>query len=251
MDKLLEDTLKLLNLNNKEIKFFKTCFKLGNPTINEVIKVAKLERSTGYLIAQSLIEKDLIEEDYREYKKRLIAAEPKKLLRILSTKGRTLGRQEIELKEKLPELQAVYKVSDIRPNVRVFDGLNGLLEIWQDILTSKTKILLWSNQETEKQFFTTSQHQKFIEERIKKNIQIEVLAVNNEKGSQLKKNDGKAFRQTKLLQKGITFSAETYIYDNKVAILDYKKDIIGIIIESEPIYTSQKAIFQITWSTKL
>jgi len=83
MDKLLEDTLKLLNLNDKEIKFFKTCFKLGNPTINEVIKVARLERSTGYLIASELIEKDLIQEDYREYKKRLIAAEPKKLLRIL------------------------------------------------------------------------------------------------------------------------------------------------------------------------
>jgi len=247
MDKLLEDTLKLLNLNDKEIKFFKTCFKLGNPTINEVIKVARLERSTGYLIASELIEKDLIQENYREYKKRLIAAEPKKLLRILSAKERTLGRQEIELKEKLPDLQAIYKVSDIRPNVRVFDGINGLLEIWQNILTSKTKILLWSNQATEKQFFTTSQHQKFIEERIGKNISIEVLAVNNQKGSELAKNDEKALRQTKILPKDVTFSAETYIYDNKVAILDYKKDIIGIIIESEPIYDSQKAIFEMAW----
>lgn len=248
MDKLIEDTLKLLNLNDKEIKFFKTCFKLGNPTINEIIKAARLERSTGYLIAQSLIEKDLIEEDYREYKKRLIAAEPKKLLRILSAKGRTLGRQEIELKEKLPELQAIYKVSDIRPNVRVFDGINGLLEIWQDILTSKTKILLWTNQETEKQFFTPQQHQKFIEERIQKKIQINVLAVNNQKGSELAKNDKTSLRQTKFLPKDVTFSAETYIYDNKVAILDYKKDIIGIIIESEPIYNSQKAIFEMTWN---
>lgn len=248
MDKLLEDTLKLLNLNDKEIKFFKTCFKLGNPTINEIIKTARLERSTGYLIAQSLIEKDLIEEDYREYKKRLIAAEPKKLLRILSAKGRTLGRQEIELKEKLPDLQAIYKNNDIRPNVRVFDGLSGLLEIWQDILTSKTKILLWTNQETEKQFFTPAQHQKFIEERIQKKIQINVLAVNNQKGSELAKNDEKSLRQTKLLPKEVIFSAETYIYDNKVAILDYKKDIIGIIIESEPIYNSQKAIFEMTWN---
>ena len=248
MDKLLEDTLKLLGLNDKEIKFFKNCFKLGNPTINEVIKVAKLERSTGYLIAQELIERDLIEEDYREYKKRLIAAEPKKLLRILSAKYRVLGRQEIELKEKLPELQAIYKTSNIRPNVRVFDGINGLLEVWQDILTAKSKILLWTNQETEKQFFTPSQHQKFIEERILKNIQINVLAVNNQKGSELAKNDKTALRQTKLLPKEVIFSAETYIYDNKVAILDYKKDIIGVIIESEPISFSQKAIFEMAWN---
>lgn len=249
MDKLIEDTLKLLGLNDKEIKFFKTCFKLGNPTVNEVIKEARLERSTGYLIVQELIDKDLIEENYRGYKKRLIAAEPKKLLGILSAKGRTLGRQEIELKEKLPDLQAIYKTSNIRPNVRVFDGVNGLLEVWQDILTSQSKILLWTNQETEKQFFTSFQHQKFIEERIKKNIQIDVLAINNQKGSDLAKDDKTSLRQTKLLPKDTTFSAETYIYDNKVAILDYKKDIIGIIIESEPIYNSQKAIFEMSWNS--
>jgi sugar-specific transcriptional regulator TrmB len=249
MDKLLEDTLKLLGLNDKEIKFFKTCFKLGNPTINEVIKASRLERSTGYLIAQNLIDKALIEEDFREYKKRLIAAEPKKLLRMLSAKYRVFGRQEIELKEKLPELQALYKTSNIRPNVRVFDGVNGLLAIWDDILTSSGKLFLWTNQESEKKFFTPFQHQKFIGERVQKGIYIDVLAVNNQDGKELKKKDQNMLRRTKLLPQGITFTAETYIYGNKVAILDYKKDIIGIIIESEPISNAQKTIFELTWNS--
>lgn len=247
MDKLLDSILLSLSLSQKECRFFIACFKIGPASVPEIAKRARLERSTAYLIARSLIEQDLIEEDLKTYGKKLIAAEPKKLLRILSAKQRAIQRKEIELTERLPEIESLYQASDIRPKVKVFEGNNGLLAIWRDILERKQEVLLWTNQETENTFFTPQFHEKFIAERKRKGIPIRVLAIHNDKGKLLQSKDSENLRETKILPRVVAFSAETYIYGNKVAILDYKKDIIGVIIESEPMSKTQKEIFELSW----
>lgn len=248
MEKILRDTLALLSLSAKETTFFEACFRIGPATIPEIAKIAKIERSTAYLIANELIAKKLIKEDLSNFKKKYFTVEPKDLARIVAAKQRLLRRQELEILEKLPELQALYKASDLRPKVRIFDGRSGLANILNDITKSQGKeILLWTNQDSEKLFFTEAEHNRFISQRLASKIKIKVLAVDNDLGKKLLFDENRLLRQTKLLPKDFTFSAETYIYDQKIAILDYKKDIIGVIIESEPIFNSQKAIFELVW----
>jgi HTH-type transcriptional regulator, sugar sensing transcriptional regulator len=249
MDKSLQSTLSLLGLTPKETKFYLSSFKLGPSSVNEIARDAKLERSTAYLIFQDLLDKGFIQEDHKSYGKKIFAVEPKDLIRMLGSKQRQLRRLELELEENLPELQALYQASEIRPKVRVFEGKSGLLNVWQDILSSKSEILLWTNQETETSIFPEEFHKRFIDERIKKNLPIKVLAVSNKKAEGLQKTDSKELRETKILPSGVNFSAETYIYNNKIAILDYKKDIIGVIIESEPMSNSHRAIFEMTWNS--
>jgi HTH-type transcriptional regulator, sugar sensing transcriptional regulator len=247
MEKIIYDTLHLLGLSEKEIKFYLASFALGPATIQEVIKKSRLERSTAYLIFQELLKKGLLEEDHKQYKKTIVPAEPKTLLRMLSSKQRVVRRQEIELSEKLPELEAIFKTSDVRPYVRVFEGSSALLSVWEDVLKTKNEILLWTNQKTENLFFTKEFHEKFIKERIEKGIPIRVLAVNNAPGRSLNASDTRSLRKSKLLPIQTSFSSETYIYDSKVAILDYNRDVIGIILESMPIADTQRAIFEMTW----
>lgn len=248
MEKLIRDTLILLNLTDKEIRFFETAFQLGDTTINEVAMKSRLERSTAYLIAQDLIKKGFLEEDYKTYRKKIIPITPQKLLQKLATKQRSMRRQEMELEEKLPELNAFYKTSEVQPHVKVYEGKQALFSLWQDVLQTQHEILLWTNQKTESLFFSRVFHEKFIEERIKKAIPIRALVVNNELGKKLQDTDTASLRKSKLLPLKTSFHAETYIYDSKVAILDYKKDILGIIIESTSIASTQRAIFQMVWS---
>lgn len=249
MEKIIQDTLRHLGVSAIEIKFFITCFNMGPASVNEIARASKIKRSSAYLIAEDLISKQLLKEDFRQYNKKIFAVEPSVLLRMLSAKQRTIGRQEIELKENLAELQSIYGASKVRPRVKVFDGTGGLSSIKEDILSAKSKILLWTNQQTESNFFSKNHHDKFIEIRKKRGIGIKVLAVDNKEGRTLKALDGNNLRETKILSNKIQFTSETYIYDNKIAILDFKKDIIGIIIESEPISASQKAIFNLTWAS--
>ncbi len=248
MEKIIENTLKQLDLSPNEIKFFMTCFKTGTSTVNEIAKLAKIKRSSAYIIAESLLEKKFLQEDFSQYKKRVTASESSSLLRMLSAKQRTIGRQEIELKEHLAEVQVLYGASEIRPRIKVYDGVNGLVQIKEDILSSKTEIFLWTNQEAESSFFSKNHHDKFIEIRKKRGIKIKVLAVRNNEGEKLQAKDEEDLRETRLLPANMEFTSETYIYDNKIAILDFKKDIFGAIIESEQFSLAQKTIFNINWN---
>lgn len=249
MDKLIKDTLILLGLSAKEISFFEASFKLGPSTVGEIAKKARLERSTAYLISKTLVDKGLIQEDLKSYGQKLAAVEPKKLLTMLSARARSIQRKEMELEENLPSLQSLYTSSDFRPNARVYEGNNGLLAVWKDILEVQQEILIWTNQKTESLFFNGAKHEQFINERIKKGIRARTLTVSNEEGKFLLATDEASLRQTKLLSSSVDFSAETYIYGNKVAVLDYDKEIIGIIIESKSIAQAQKAIFELAWNS--
>ena len=65
---------------------------------------------------------------------------------------------------------------------------------------------------------------------------------------QLKKSDKKFLRETKILPESFTFNSEIYIYDNKICLIDLKKDIIGVIIESSELYNIHKQIFDMLWN---
>ncbi len=249
MENLVKDALELLGLSAKERQFFVAAFTLGPATMQEIAKKARLERSTAYLIASQLSEKGMLQENFRNYRRLYSTIEPKTLLRLVYARERRIGRKGLELEEHLSELQSIYAASEIRPKVRVYEGKRGLEQIKIDILTLPQEILLWTNQETETLVFSQEHHRAFIEERIRKNISIRVLAVKNRKGHELLKTDKESLRETKILADSVQFSAETYIYGNKIAILDYKKDIIGIVIESGPIVSSQRAVFEYVWRT--
>lgn len=248
MDRALVNCLLLLGCNQKHIRFYVANLELGAATLMEITKKARLQRSTAYIIAAELAAKGLVYEDHKPYKKLFTAAEPDLLLQKIEVKRRQIGRSSIALKEALPELRAAHQATTTRPRVRTFEGKEGLVTVWKDILSGQQEILLWTNQETEGQVFGRGTHEQFIAERIAKGIAIRVLAVNNQEAESLRGYDTQCLRQTKLLPEGIYFTSETYIYGNKVAVLDVGKTIFGVIIENEQNANSQRAMFELVWA---
>lgn len=248
MNRILVNCLRELGCNDKHIRFYMANLRLGSAPLSDIVKLARLQRSTGYIIAAEVLEMGLAEEDHKSYKKRFVAAEPDTLLRKLEAKHRRIGRAALSYKEALPELRAEHHATKTRPQVRTFEDKAGLIAVWRDILASNGEVLLWSNQSSEQLLFDNAMHQQFIAERTAKNIPIRVLAVNNTHGQHLAAADAGHLRHTKLLPQGVDFTGETYIYDNKVAVLDFGKKVFGVITENEQIAASQRAIFNMAWA---
>jgi len=248
MDRVLQNSLLQLGCTQKHVKFYQAAFELGPAPLLEIAKKARLQRSTAYLIASELIELGLMSEDHKTYKKQFIAAEPDLVLRKLEARHRQLGRNNIAFREKLPELRAEHQSTLVRPKVRTYSGKTGLVAVWKDILSEQQEILLWTNQEIERQFFGEETHDLFIAERIKKRISTRVLAVDSPRSRDLILTDELNLRQTRILPSNASFTSETYIYGNKVAVLDIGKDIFGVITESQQIANSHRNIFEFTWT---
>lgn len=247
MNRPLVNCLTQLGCNEKHVRFYLANLELGSVPLSAIVKQARLQRSTGYVIANEMIEMGLIEEDHKSYKKSFIAAEPDALLRKLEARYRYMGRTVTAYKEVLPELRAEHHATKTRPQVRTFEDRNGLIAVWRDILRDRQEVVLWSNQNTEQLIFDSEMHGQFIAERIAKHIPIRVLTVNNDRGKQLMAADPESLRQTKLLPDTVQFTGETYIYGNKVAVLDFGKKLFAVVTENEQIAQSQRAIFEAMW----
>jgi len=248
MDRTLVSCLLLLGCNEKHVRFYRANLELGAATLMEIAKKARLQRSTAYIVAAEIVAMGLVGEDHKAYKKLFVAAEPDKLLQKLEAKQRVIGRNIIAFKDVLPELRAAHQTTTSRPRVRTFEGKAGLPAVWKDILSEQQEILLWSNQQTEGQVFGGGTHNQFIAERLSKQIPIRVLAVHNPEGRALITGDAASLRETRLLSPGFFFTGETYIYGDKVAVLDIGKNIFGVITQNKQIAESQRAIFESVWA---
>ena len=247
MEKIIRDALLALGCDDKEIRLFVACYTHGATSLSQLAPLAKLQRSTAYVVMKSLLDKQLVVEDFKAYGKTFVAVPPATLARMVAAKQRQVGRRHVALSENLGELEALYGEADIQPRVKSYQGTNGLLSIWRDILASEGEILIWTNQATESKLFDTAQHSQFIAERKNGNHPARVLTVDNEAGHALRADDAESLRTTKLLPKSVDFSAETYIYGHKVAVLDYNQDIIGVVTESEQFAAAQRAMFETAW----
>lgn len=247
MESILHKALIELGCSLREIKFYSALIQLGSSPIAAIATKARLSRSTAYLLAQQLAEKGLITHDHKQYKKFLVAVEPSVILRQLEAKRRRVGRSSIALKDNLEAIQSLYQKNNITPKVKTFQGAQGLSAIRNDIMRTQSEIHLWTNQATERYVFAENQRNAFISERVKRNISIRVLAVDNNEGNSLFLHDTELKRTTRILPKDMTFSPETYLYDNKIAVLDYDTEIFGIIIENRLIHQAQKAMFEAMW----
>jgi hypothetical protein len=198
-------------------------------------------------LAEQLTEKDLLTQDHRAYNKLYTAAAPQTLIRLLEAKKRRLGRLSVDMKDNIATLENLYSAPESLPAVTTYHGASGLVSIWKSILSASDEILLWTNQATEPRIFASDQHQQFIDERIKRQLPIRVLAVDNREGRTLLPGDTGSLRQTRLLPPETTFSAETYLYDDKVAILDYQSGLFGLIVTSRFIHEAQQSVFEMAW----
>jgi sugar-specific transcriptional regulator TrmB len=247
METKLTQSLTQLGCTDKECRFFLACFKLGSSSIADIASKARLQRSTAYLLAEQLTEKGLLMQDYRTYNKLYTAVTPQTLVQLLETKKRRLGRLSTDMQENIATLENIYAANESIPVVNTYHGPSGLISVWKSILGASGEILLWTNQATEPRLFASAQHSQFIAERLNKGLPIRVLAIDNREGRSLLPDDSATLRQTRLLPPEISFSAETYLYDDKIAILDYHSSLFGLIITNPLIHEAQKSVFEMVW----
>ena len=70
----------------------------------------------------------------------------------------------------------------------------------------------------------------------------------DEKGKIVHLQDQQYYRKMRLIPEDqFNFTNEINIYDDKVSIISFKDELIGMIIESNEISSSQRAIFDMCW----
>ena len=85
---------------------------------------------------------------------------------------------------------------------------------------------------------------------MKKKIYLRGIAPKDEYGENVIQENKKNHREIRLvIPTEFSFANEIFIYDDKIAIISYGKDeLVGMIIESPEIASTQRAIFMMAWA---
>ncbi|PJC37086.1 hypothetical protein CO046_02220 [Candidatus Peregrinibacteria bacterium CG_4_9_14_0_2_um_filter_53_11] len=232
--------IKNIGLSDKESRVYLACLELGSSAVSEIARRARINRVTCYSILEKLMQKGLISSIRQENKILFDATDPRLVSNDMTQRAK-------EFRAALPEFRRL-RGDVIHPNVRYFEGLEGVKAIYEDTLTSSSEILNYSNSREIRQHWP-EYDSEYVSQRVKHKIFLRGISPMDEHGLSVHSRDGISFREIRLVpSEEFTFTNEINIYDDKVAIISFQ-DVppIGMIIQSAAIAATQRDIFTMAW----
>lgn len=239
MENQLITVLTNLGLTDKEAKVYLALTELGTVVVSDIAHKAGINRVTTYDILEKLKIRGMVSYYNKKRIKYFSSMQPETLLE-------EFEKRTSDLRGSLPKFKTL--TGEINhPRIRYFEGLEGIKAIYADTLTSKTEILNYSNSyEIRKKW--PNYDQEYVEKRAQKKIYLRGVCPKDKAGETVHAQDKEYYREMRLIPSDqFDFTNEINIYDDKVAIISFKDELIGMIIESIEISNSQRAIFNMCW----
>ncbi len=240
-----QNALQRLGLNRKEAELYISFLGIGVGKVSEIAKRAGINRTGAYDILATLSQKGLVSISGKEPKQEYRCEDPEQILKFLRN---NISRQEEDYRYAeilIPELKSMYK-SGTRPQVRFYEGVEGMKQVYEDTLTAKEPFVAMASYEemhkTLKGYFP-----QYYRRRAAKGLFVRGIVPATELAIERKKMNPFEARELALVPKDIfDISPDIEIYDNKVMIASWKEE-LGIIIESQEIADALKKLFELAW----
>jgi sugar-specific transcriptional regulator TrmB len=241
------ETLVSIGLTKSQAKAYIALVQNGSLTPPELAKKNNETRTNAYKLLDRLVELELATKS-EDTKKLIYRVSNPVALETLAKKNRNQAlEQENRIKQSMPTLLNFFYTYSEQPGVRFFQGKEGIKQIFDDMLRTRQNIYLIRSPSDDK-FYDIEFFNKFRAQRAKLGITTYALtpkylpAIDRTKESADEVNK---FLRTWLPVDSYTGSVEWDVYGNKVAIISYGEEAIGMIIESPQIAESMRQLFHL------
>ena len=237
---------KKIGFSDKSATIYMALLQLGPSSVRSLAEFCHLNRGTTYDSLKWLQEQDLVNFYQKDTKQQFVAENPEKVLTVLHTRADDLRQVEKEIVRSLDELQALYNRGGDKPVARYFTKTD-LREILEDVLDTCEKCgenLFRTYSAEGIREYLYNDFPTFSDARVGKGIGVRVISLGD--GGELRGLDERKWLKTNAVK-------PTYIiiYPGKTAYisLDAKTEPVGVVIENEGVYETQKVIFDQLWTT--
>lgn len=247
-----------LGLSQNEIKLYQAALELGETTVTELAKAAKVHRVAAYPLVDSLVKRGLFSQTAASHGRKIAAKHPRQIASVLKDKRREVRKMELKFEQVLPELTALFDQTTVRPRVTFYEGEKLLQQMNTDIIQTMKEL-----PEEERQIYSYSNpnvvHQRFedyvyedggiVDQRRLYKIYNKAIVADGPIAQDLVGNDEVDLREIVVLDENkFPFNNDITLYSNKMAIQSLRNEVIGVVIESSEIVQDQLAIFELAWA---
>ncbi|MFA6523325.1 MAG: helix-turn-helix domain-containing protein [Candidatus Peribacteraceae bacterium] len=242
MPKDLLFILRSNGLDDKEAQLFLAGLQAGSAPASEYARVTGLNRVTAYNTLEGLVRRGLFTVA-KKVRGKCYAPVPPGQFALEARKNLTL------LERSLPELKSLQGGKERKPEVRFFEGWEGVRHVYQDTLAAHEELLNFANSAVVRSHWP-AYDEEYVAERVRRKIHLRGIAPDDEAGRRVHGEDKAKFREIRLVPgKDFDFTNEINIYDHKVAICSFGSptSMFGVIIESKEVAETQRQIFEMAW----
>ena len=166
----LQIALQALNFSEKESLVYLAILELHEALPSVISRKVGLKRPTTYLTLEHLFKRGLLT---RVKKKGVLYYQASQPEIFLTQERKRIqdSQSKLEILEKsIPELLSLHQKYAATPQMSVFYGKEGIIQIMEDTLTTKGELLCWSNVEVAESTFLTEYHPSYVKKKVQKKI---------------------------------------------------------------------------------
>lgn len=243
----LEQELIHFGLTEKEAAIYVSLLELGTSVVSEVSKKSKINRSTSYVLLESLSKKGLVSISLQQNMRYYTPAPPERLVQLIDERVKHDTQLLGQIRNLLPELKSMFNGIGPKPKVSYFEGAEGIRSVYEDTLTSAETILAYASIEN-MHTALPDYFPDYYRRRARRGIHIRSIHPDTPASRERINFDREEARESVLVPAdAYNFSPEINIYDNKITFMSLREK-FGLIIESAELANAMKKAFELSWS---
>lgn len=253
MDAQLISNIEDLGLSNKEARIYVASLMLGPSGVQAIADYSGIKRVTTYVILESLVSLGLVSQSVKGKKTLFIAEDPTNLRRLLDKREQEVKEQKQSFEAILPQLSGLKALPKDTPNVKFFEGAEGIRTIMDTYLSkanldSAKYIYGFSNLDQVFHYFPDIKESLANPRRLKENIQSRFLYTSSE-GPIMHEGDKAANRESRYLPLDkFAMAGDFTILGDMIVMLSLTGEHpLGVMVKSEVLAQGMRVVFDAAW----
>lgn len=237
----IDEAIRGAGLSEKTARLYRAGLELGECTILELARRARIKRTTAYYVLEELLDAGAFQEVKRAKREYLRACPPSMLLK--------RARERLQMfEESLPALDALVLSHYKKPGVYFFHGPSGFKAVWDRIFESRDGYRIITEGEN---FLDFVSERYILDEIIKakkiRKLQSMQLIVDSPYARMIVRKDPTENRVSKFLPKGYALPYTEVIGEEFTALISPRPDDMIIVIESAALAKTRRSYFDMLW----
>ncbi|MBM3205103.1 helix-turn-helix domain-containing protein [Candidatus Uhrbacteria bacterium] len=241
----IKRSLAECGLSQKEASVYLAMLELGEASVQDIAEKAGVNRSTTYLMIESLQRRGLVSQFEDGAKTQLVAENPERLIASVVDELAGVEAKKQKLHEALPHLLAMFRSGD-KPIVRYFEGEESLGMVRQEI--GQTREPIWEVYAVDEDLIAGANTKG--EERIQITKRLTGRAMMAIKPGCIPPYfDRRGFEVREIGYDTCPFSGDIVITGEKLFVFTSAPRGLGVIVESKEIVDIVRALYDAAWKT--
>ncbi len=252
MKPLISTFLEGQGFNAKDIQVYLDVYTYGQSYASSIAARTGIDRTTVYAVLKRLMKRSLIIKTKTHNVKAYMAVSPKVFMDHIDRDIEELKNQKKTATLFIDEIAKIKKQSFFKPDTKIFEGAEAIKNLYLHSLekrgVQKAFLSITSIPSALKEFLK----REFIQLKIEKKVYSKVLVAEHQFAHRYKKLDATSNRETQIVKKHLfDLGAEIILCNgNEVAIIDFREDVYGLLIESETLYKTMETLFDYIWNSE-